>query len=96
MDAYQIIKSPINTEKALVGQREQNVYTFWVDPRANKFQIKKAVEEIFKVKVKKVRTAIFSGKLRRLGRYSGYRPDRKKAIVVLLPGQTIKTAEESV
>jgi large subunit ribosomal protein L23 len=96
MDIIRIIKLPINTEKALAAQRDRSVYSFWVDRRASKGQIKSAIEEIFQVKVKKVRTAIFGGKLRRMGRYAGYRPDRKKAIVTLLPGQTIKTAEESV
>jgi large subunit ribosomal protein L23 len=58
-----------------------------VNPRANKTQIRAAVEEIFKVKVAEVRTANLEGKLRRRGRFSGYRPDWKKAYVRLKPGQ---------
>jgi len=58
-----------------------------VDPRANKVQIRSAVEKLFKVKVADVRTANLEGKLRRRGRFSGYRPDWKKAYVKLKPGQ---------
>ena len=66
---------------------------FVVDESATKGQIKKAIEELFKVKVKKVNTAIFHGKLRRMGAYSGHRPDWKKAIVCLQKGQEIKMVE---
>ncbi len=83
MDARDIIKRPVITEHSMnLGEKK---YTFEVDPRANKIQIKNAVEEIFGVKVEKVNTMNYKGKFRRFGRYSGYRPDRKKAIVKLTP-----------
>lgn len=83
MDARDIIKRPVITEHSMnLGEKK---YTFEVDPRANKIQIKNAVEEIFGVKVEKVNTMNYKGKFKRFGRYSGYRPDRKKAIVKLTP-----------
>lgn len=83
MDARDIIKRPVITEHSMnLGEKK---YTFEVDPRANKIQIKNAVEEIFGVKVEKVNTMNYKGKFRRFGRYSGYRPNRKKAIVKLAP-----------
>lgn len=83
MDARDIIKRPVITEHSMnLGEKK---YTFEVDPRANKIQIKNAVEEIFGVKVEKVNTMNYKGKFRRFGRYSGYRPNRKKAIVKLTP-----------
>lgn len=83
MDARDIIKRPVITEHSM--SMDEKKYTFEVDPRANKVQIKKAVEEIFGVKVEKVNTMNYKGKFRRFGRYSGYRPDRKKAIIKLTP-----------
>lgn len=67
-----------------------NKYTFEVDMRANKVQIKEAVEQIFKVEVEKVNTLKVKGKLRRMGRHEGYTSDWKKAIVTLKPGQSIE------
>ncbi len=84
MDARDIIKRPVITERSMETMDEKK-YTFEVDPRANKTEIKSAVEEIFGVKVKKVNTMNYKGKFRRFGRYSGYRPKRKKAIVQLTP-----------
>ncbi|GAA0470152.1 50S ribosomal protein L23 [Alkalibacillus silvisoli] len=77
-----IIKRPIITEHSADLMAEKK-YTFEVSPKANKTEIKKAVEEIFNVKVEKVNTLNLKGKFRRMGRYGGYRPDRKKAIVQL-------------
>ncbi len=82
-----VIRRPIITEKA-VGKKETDLtMCFEVHPDANKVQIKAAVEKLFKVKVSEVRTGIFEGKLRRRGRFSGYRQDWKKAYVRLKAGQ---------
>ncbi|MCX5781999.1 MAG: 50S ribosomal protein L23 [Elusimicrobia bacterium] len=93
MESRNIIKEPLITEKATDLRVKSNKYVFIVDKRASKSQIKKAVEELFKVKVENVHTAIYGGKLRRMGVYSGYRPDWKKAIVKIRKGQEIKMAE---
>ncbi len=92
MDAWTIIKRPIITEKSNRLMAE-NKYCFVVDPRANKHQIKQAVEEIFKVKVVAVNTMRMRGKVKRLGRSEGRRPDWKKAIVTLAPGSRIQFFE---
>ncbi|MET3684031.1 large subunit ribosomal protein L23 [Alkalibacillus flavidus] len=81
-EARDIIKRPIITEHSADLMAEKK-YTFEVLKTANKTEIKKAVEEIFNVKVEKVNTLNLKGKFRRMGRYGGYRPDRKKAIVQL-------------
>jgi large subunit ribosomal protein L23 len=65
-----------------------------VDKRANKVEIKKAIQEIFDVKVDKVRTLNTKGKLRRMGRYQGYTPNRKKAYVTLREGDKIELFDE--
>ena len=85
----EIIKAPVITEKAAVlGQNNQ--YVFKVDPRANKTEIKQAIEKIFKVKVEAVRTLNVKPKKRRVGRYTGLTNRTKKAIVTLAEGQTIE------
>ncbi|HOA90462.1 MAG: 50S ribosomal protein L23 [Bacillota bacterium] len=89
---HDIIRKPIVTEKT-VALMEQNKYTFVVDKRATKTQIKHAVEDIFNVKVEDVRTMNMKGKLRTQGRYQGYRPDWKKAIVTLRDGDRIEILE---
>lgn len=89
MDARDIIKRPIVTEKS-TDLIAENKYTFEVDLRASKMQVKSAVEEIFKVKVKQVNTARVKGKLRRMGRHEGYTSDWKKAVVTLQPGHSIE------
>ncbi|RWZ52121.1 50S ribosomal protein L23 [Halobacillus fulvus] len=77
-----IIKRPVITEQSadLMGEKK---YTFEVSPKANKTEIKHAVEEIFGVSVEKVNTQNLKGKFKRMGRYGGYRSDRKKAVVTL-------------
>ena len=70
-----------------------NKYTFIVDPRANKIEIRKAIEDIFDVKVEKVYTMTIKGKKKRMGRFEGRRPNRKKAIVTLKPGHKIPLFE---
>lgn len=89
MNPYKIIKGLITTEKSSKLQPEAK-YTFLVDTKANKLQIKKAIQEIYKVKVKKVNTYIISGKLRRIRYQAGYTPNIKKAIVSLQEGQKIE------
>ena len=95
MNNYEIKKRPIITEKSTQLKEKENKYVFVVDKRANKIEIARAIEDLFSVKVEDVRTMIFSGKIKRMGKYSGYRPDWKKAIVKLKPGQEIKAVEES-
>ncbi len=92
-DVYSIIKEPVITEKATLQKELGNQVVFRVDPRANKIQIKQAVEKIFKVKVKAVRTINQKGKPKRVGRFMGRRPNTKKAIVTLYPGHTIEFFE---
>jgi len=91
--ARDIIIRPVVSEKT-TGAMADNKYTFLVDPRADKTSIKQAVEEIFKVKVKKVNTIRQTGKMRRMGIFEGRRPGYKKAVVTLEEGQTIKVFEE--
>jgi len=88
-DARDVLKAPVVTEKS-VGLTEENKYTFWVDPAANKIEIKAAVEKMFKVKVAEVKTINVKGKVKRFGRSVGRTPDRKKAIVKLKPGYKIE------
>lgn len=90
--AYDIILAPVLSEKAYAGFA-QGKYTFWVHPKATKSEIKRAVEEAFKVKVVGVNTLHVRGKKKRLGRYLGKRPDRKKAIVQVASGQRIEAME---
>ena len=84
-----IVISPIITEKSENQVQNQNTYTFKVSINANKIEIKHAIEKIFSVKVLDVNTIRMLGKPKRLGKYSGKRPDWKKAIVTLEEGQTI-------
>ncbi len=92
-DLYKVIKSTVVTEKSTGLKGSQNKYSFFVYPNAGKIEIKKAIEELFKVSVVKVNTLNLKGKKRRLGKYEGYRPKRKKAVVTLKEGQTIKIFE---
>jgi large subunit ribosomal protein L23 len=85
--AYSVIRRPIITEKGVAKKDSERTLCFEVSAGANKKEIKSAVETAFKVKVEEVRTATFEGKLRRRGRFAGYRPDWKKAYVRLKTGQ---------
>jgi len=87
-----IIIRPVISEKSM-GLMEDNKYTFIVDPKANKIEIKHAIQELFNVKVEKVYTMMVRGKKRRQGRFEGKTPDRKKAIVKLRPGDKIEIFE---
>lgn len=82
MTSHDILKRPIITEQSMEGVAEKK-YTFEVDKNANKIQIKKAVEEIFKVTVEKVTTINYIGKPKRMGVHAGKRADWKKAVVKL-------------
>ena len=92
MKAQEIILEPIMTEKSYAGIPNK-IYTFKVATAANKVEIKKAVEQIFNVNVKEVRTVNVHRKAKRLQRYEGFKPAYKKAIVKLAPGQTISVFE---
>ena len=85
-----IIKAPIITEKASNLKENENTYTFSVDVKANKTQIKQAIEAIFNVKVESVNTINVHPRKKRVGRYSGYTNRVKKAIVKLKEGSTIE------
>ncbi len=84
---YDVIKRPIITEKGLTLKENLHTLCFEVSDKASKQQIQEAVERLFKVKVQAVRTMTVPGKLRRRGRYSGYRSDWKKAYVTLREGE---------
>lgn len=87
MNLYDVIVRPIVTEKGVTKKEAENTLCFEVKPDANKTEIKQAVQKLFKVKVADVRTVNIDGKLRRRGRFAGYRSDWKKAYVRLAPGQ---------
>jgi large subunit ribosomal protein L23 len=90
-DPYYIVKGPLLSEESTIQRDSKNHYTFRVDPRANKRQIRDAVEKIFNVKVLAVNTMNYQGKLggKRGRGVPGHRPDWKKAIVTLRKGDAI-------
>ncbi len=90
MLASEIIKKPIITEKSMLLVEKENKYTFSVDKRANKIQIKNAIEELFKVKVLKVNTINTTPKKKRVGQHSGFKSQLTKAIVTLVDGDKIE------
>jgi len=87
MTVYEVIRRPLVTEKGVDKKDSERTLCFEVAGDANKTQVKAAVEKLFKVKVAEVRTANMEGKLRRRGRFVGYRPDWKKAYVKLKKGE---------
>ncbi len=89
MMQYEIIKRPLITEKTNIQKEIANQLTFEVDRRANRIEIKRAIETAFKVKVAGVQTMHVKGKVKRRGRFAGKRRDWKKAIVTLMPGERI-------
>lgn len=93
MDIYQVIKEPQIAEKGSLQKELYNQITFKVDRRANKVEIRRAIETLFKTKVLHVRTMNMKGKKRRVGKNIGKRPDWKKAIVKLAPGENIEFFE---
>jgi large subunit ribosomal protein L23 len=84
---YEVIRRPLVTEKGVTKKDDERTLCFEVAVGANKTEIRQAVEQLFKVKVDGVRTATTAGKLRRRGRFAGYRSDWKKAYVKLKAGQ---------
>jgi large subunit ribosomal protein L23 len=89
MNIHEVIRRPIVTEKGVDKKDAESTLCFEVNAEANKTQVKSAVERLFKVKVAEVRTANFEGKMRRRGRFVGYRPDWKKAYVRLKDGEKV-------
>jgi large subunit ribosomal protein L23 len=89
MTATEVVKGPVITEKGTLVNEQGNQVVFRVHPRANKVEIRKAIESLFKVKVEKVRTSRQLGKIRRVGKHMGRRPDWKKAYVTLAEGNRI-------
>ena len=89
MNIHEVIVRPVVTEKGVDKKDAERTLCFQVNADANKTQVKAAVEKLFKVKVAEVRTANFEGKLRRRGRFTGYRPDWKKAYVKLKAGEKV-------
>jgi large subunit ribosomal protein L23 len=89
MTIYDILVRPLVTEKGVNKKDSERTLCFEVHAEANKTQVKAAVEKLFKVKVQEVRTATFEGKLRRRGRFAGYRSDWKKAYVKLKEGEKV-------
>ena len=86
-NVYGVIKRPMITEKGLGAKEVQETLVFEVAANATKTEVRQAVETLFKVKVSAVRTANFLGKERRRGKFTGYRPDWKKAYVRLKAGE---------
>jgi large subunit ribosomal protein L23 len=84
---YDVLKRPLVTEKGVTKKDDERTLCFEVAAAANKTQIRQAVQTVFKVKVEDVRTSITAGKLRRRGRFAGYRSDWKKAYVRLKAGE---------
>ncbi len=93
METFQVIKKPLVTEKGAVLREVYGTYAFQVDRRANKHQIKGAVEQLFNVHVTQVRTLIVRGKIKRVGRSTGKRSNWKKALVTLKQGEKIEFFE---
>jgi large subunit ribosomal protein L23 len=94
-EIFGTIVRPLLTERSTVMKEKFNQYVFETAVTSTKTDIKKAVEELFKVRVEKVRTMILPGKFRRYGKGGGYRSDWKKAIVTLQKGQKIEFAEQA-
>jgi large subunit ribosomal protein L23 len=88
--SYHIIQAPILTEKGTDDTADRNAYHFRVPVDANKIEIRRAVERLFKVKVVRVNTLRVQGKVRRRGYSAGRTPDWKKAMVTLREGDTIE------
>lgn len=106
MNVWEILKSPVVTEKSVILKEDSTdenndrnvgqVLTFRVDRKAGKLDIKKAVEEIFNVKVAAVRTVNYEGKIKRRGRLEGRRPNWKKAYVTLKKGEPMVDYAEAI
>ena len=93
MNLHDVILRPLVTEKSSISREENNCVTLAVDPRANKHEVKRAVETLFEVKVVGVHTARMPRKTRRVGKFMGRKSEWKKAIVKLAEGQSIEFYE---
>jgi len=89
MNIYEVIRRPVVTEKGVAAKDEHRTLCFEVALEANKTEVRQAVERMFKVKVAEVRTSNLEGKMRRRGRFVGYRRDWKKAYVKLKDGEKV-------
>lgn len=89
MNAHDILIRPLNTEKTNILLEEASKVSFEVSPQANRIEIKKAIEMVFKVKVKDVHVLNVKGKVKQRGRIVGKRKDWKKAVATLMPGEKI-------
>lgn len=90
MKPYEVIKRPLLTEKSTRQKELSNQYSFEVDPKATKIDVRRAVEKLFSVKVEDVKTMQYGGKMRRLGRSIGRKAHWKKAVVTLKKGMSIE------
>lgn len=90
MQAHEVILKPLLTEKTTAATEANNIYTFEVNKKANKYQIKNAIETYFDVKVSNVRTAIIAGKVKRAGRHIKKTSSWKKAYIKVQDGQKIE------
>lgn len=88
-EPHRVLLSPLITEKSNLQKEMMNQLVFEVDRRSNKIEIRQAVEQAFNVRVMKVRTVNMMGKKKRLGRFAGRRPNWKKAVVTLAPGDRV-------
>ena len=93
MNRFEILKRPLDTEKLDRMRDRENKFAFEIDMKANKTEVKQAIEQIFKVKVLDIKTSIVRGKRRRIGRSEGMTPNWKKAIVTLKEGDAISIFE---
>jgi len=93
MNPYEIVKRPLITEKSTIQKEANNQLSFEVDRKANRVEIRHAVEKIFNVRVVRVRTMQTKGKVKRVGRTLGKRRDWKKAVVTLARGENIEFFE---
>jgi len=92
---YDVVLRPVISEKADLQRDEDNIYCFEVHKDANKFEVKSAVEQMFKVDVTQIRTVVMRGKLKRVGKTFGKKRNWKKAYVTLKTGQTIELFERA-
>ena len=93
MEVHQVIKRALLTEKGTLARDASNQYNFEVDSKANKIEVKQAIEKIFKVKVLAVRVLGVHGKVKRAGKKVGKRKDWKKAMITLAPGERIEAIQ---
>ena len=93
---YSVLRRPVITEKGMGVKERENTLVFEVELHATKVEVKQAVEVLFKLKVAGVRTSVVEGKERRRGKFTGYRPDWKKAYVRLEQGEKMPEYLESM